>query len=289
MTFHDAGLATPGAGIAFSDRQHMPLNGSLVRALVVAALIAGVPVCAQEFRELDTDRDAFTPATRPVAAGHVLTEASYTFIDNRGTPATNSFPELLVRLGATERFEWRFGFNYEAGSGGSVVTAVEGGEGVEGEELASESNLLYGFKALVTEQGGWVPRSSAMVEAFTPLSGDVWGTEPAISYVFGWELAHAWRFDAAIRYVLADSAEGLFNKWLPSAVIRLPVTDRWEVHGEWFCNWSDGLEDEQVRPFLGPGTHFLIAPNLEIGCRMGWGLTQDAASYFVDSGLAWRF
>jgi hypothetical protein len=267
----------------------MKLHRILFRALAVVALIAWPPACAQDFRELDTDRDAFTPATTTVAVGNVLTEASYAFIDNRGTPATNSFPELLIRLGATERFEWRFGFNYEAGSGGSVVTAVEVGEGVDGEELTSESSLLYGFKALVTEQEGWVPRSSAIVEAFTPLSGDVWGTEPAATYVFGWELAGEWRFDAAIRYVLADSAEGLFNKWMPSAVLRMPVTERWEVHAEWFGSWSEGLEDETVRPFVGPGTHFMITPSLEIGCRMGWGLTQDAASYYVDSGLGWRF
>ena len=267
----------------------MPMHRALSRVIAMAALIAGAPACAQEFRELDTDRDAFTPATKTVAAGHVLTEVSYSFIDNRGTPATNSYPELLIRLGATERFEWRFGFNYEAGSGGSVVTAVEVGEGIEGNELASESNLLYGFKALVTEQEGWVPRSSAIIEAFTPLSGEVWGTEPAATYVFGWELARDWRFDAAVRYVLADSAEGLFNKWMPSAVLRMPVTERWEVHAEWFGSWSEGLEDESVRPFVGPGTHFMITPSLEIGCRMGWGLTQDAASYYVDSGLGWRF
>lgn len=265
----------------------MRLKLSLV--VVAAGLIGGPLVDAEEFATFHTDRDAFTPATRPVAAGEVVTEASYVFIDNRGTPATNSFPELLVRLGATERFEWRLGFNYEAGSGGSVVSAVEVGEGLEGDELTTESNLLYGFKALVTEQSGWMPRSSAMVEAFTPLSGDIWGTEPAITYVFGWGLPYEWRFDAAIRYVLADSPEGLFNRWLPSAVLRMPVTDRWEVHAEWFGSWSDGLEDESVRPFVGPGTHFMITRNFEIGCRMGWGLTEDAASYFFDTGLGWRF
>ena len=265
------------------------MKPGLLRGIVLAALIHAPLASAQQFTELDTDRDAFTPATRPVPAGGVLMEASYSFIDNRGTPATNSFPELLIRLGATERFEWRVGVNYESGSGGSVVTAVEGGEGVAGDALTSETSVLYGFKALLTEQDGLVPRSSALVEAFTPLSGEVWGTEPAITYVFGWELVHEWRFDAAMRYVLADSTEGLFNKWLPSAVLRIPITERWELHAEWFGSWSDGLMDEKVRPFVGPGTHFMIAPNLEIGCRMGWGLTQDAASYFVDSGLGWRF
>jgi len=227
----------------------MPTSRGLRHAIVLATLIAGSPARGQELHEFDTDRDAFTPATRPVAVGHVLTEASYSFIDNRGTPATNSFPELLIRRGATERFEWRLGFNYESGSGGSVVTAVEGGEGVEGDELASESSILYGFKTPVTEQGGWAPRSATCL----------------------------------------PTAQGLFDKWLPSAVLRMPVTERWEVHAEWFGSWTDGLEDERVRPFVGPGTHFMITPNLEIGCRMGWGLTEDAAAYFVDSGLGWRF
>jgi len=81
-------------------------------------------------------------------------EVSYV-IDNRRTPATDSYPELLVRLGATERFEWRLGFNYERGSGGSIVTAIEGGEGIEGDEVATESTVLYGCKALVSEQDGW--------------------------------------------------------------------------------------------------------------------------------------
>ena len=86
--------------------------------IAVAWIICLTPLVGAEFEELNTDRDAFTPATTTAKAGHVLTEASYVWIDNRGLPATNSFPELLVRIGAHERFEWRFGFNYEQNSGG---------------------------------------------------------------------------------------------------------------------------------------------------------------------------
>jgi hypothetical protein len=260
-------------------------------ALVAACLaLGGGRRCpAVEYHELETDRDAFTPATTTVAAGQRLLESSYAWIDNRDAPATNSLPELLVRFGAAERLEWRLGFNYEQGSGGSVVTAVEVGEGLLGEELASESNLLYGFKLRLTDQEAWLPRSSLIVEAFTPVSGNVWGTEPVATAVCGWELPLTWRFDAAIRYAWADSEAGRFDKWMPSAVLRMPVTERWEIHAEWFGSWSDGLADDTVRPFIGPGTHFMLTPTLEIGCRMGWGLTQDAASYFVDSGLGWRF
>ena len=109
-----------------------------------------------------------------------------------------------------------------------MVSAVEGGEGLFGEELATESNILYGVKLQATDQAGWVPRSSVLVEGFTPVSGAVWGTEPVVTYVFGWELPHEWRFDSAIRYAYADSEEGRFDKWMPSAVLRIPVTERWK-------------------------------------------------------------
>lgn len=256
--------------------------------VVIACLASATRAGAVEYPELDTDRDAFTPATTTALVGTVITEASYVWIDNRGTPATDSFPELLVRLGTREWFEWRLGFNYEQGSGGSVVSAVEVGEAPLAEEGGSEASILYGCKARLSDQDGWIPRSAAIIEGFTPVAGDVWGTEPVVTYAFGWELDAQWRFDTAIRYAYADSEEGRFDRWMPSVVLRMPVTPRFEVHAEWFGSWSEGLPDDTVRPFAGPGMHFMLTPRLELGCRMGWGLTRDAAGYFVDVGIGWR-
>ena len=242
-----------------------------------------------EFRELNTDRDAFTPATTTAKMGTVLTEASYVWIDNSGAPATNSFPELLVRIATRERFEWRLGFNYEQGSSGAVVSAVEVGEPMLSAQGGSEANILYGCKVRLTDGDGLIPRSAAIIEAFTPLAGDVWGTEPAATYAFGWELPDQWRLDAAARYASADSEEGRFTRWSPSAVLRIPLTERMEVHAEWFGTWSEGLANESVQQYVGPGGHFMLSPRLELGCRMGWGLSSDAAGYYVDTGIGWTF
>jgi hypothetical protein len=262
----------------------------LTTCLVAAVMIVmAVPSRGSEFRELDADRDAFTPTTHTVERGHALTETAYTYIENRTGPATHSFPEQLVRAGITDRFELRFGVNYEAGSGGNVVTPVETGEGLKEGEFSTEASLMYGCKALVTEQEGWLPRSVGIIEAFTPTAGEVWGTEPAATYAFGWALTEGHRFDAAIRYVYADSEEGTFDKWMPSVVLRWPITERFELHGEWFGTWTRGLEDETVRPFLGPAGHYLITPGLELGLRVGWGLTRDAANFYSDVGFAWLY
>lgn len=261
----------------------------VVAVIMASWLGAAGAAVAVEFGELDTDRDAFTPATMTAKEGTILTEASYVWIDNRDAPATNSFPELLVRLGTRPWFEWRLGVNYEQGSGGSVVSAVEVGEEPLGETSGSEANILYGCKMRLTDDDDWVPRSIVMVEGFTPVAGDVWGTEPVVTYAFGWKFAEDWRFDTAIRYAYADSEEGRFDRWMPSVVLRIPVTQRWEVHGEWFGSWSQGLADDSVRPFVGPGTHLMLTSSMEIGCRMGWGLTRDSAGYYFDTGMGWRF
>lgn len=261
---------------------------SLVAAAMIAAAIATTAL-GQEYRELDADRDAFTPVTHTVERGHALVETAYTYIENRTGPATHSLPELLVRAGILDRVELRFGVNYEAGSGGSVVTAVESGEGVGGGEFTTEASLLYGLKAVVSEQDGWLPRSVGIVEAYTPTAGHVWATEPAATYAFGWELDEGQRIDAGIRYVFAASEEGTFDKWMPSMVLRWPMSERLEVHAEWFGAWTDGLEDEKVRSFAGPGGHFVLFPGGELGYRCGWGLTEDAANFYSDVGFAMRY
>ncbi len=51
-----------------------------------------------------------------------------------------------------------------------------------------------------------MPRSVVIVEAFTPVAGDVWGTEPVASIVWGWELPEHSRFDAANYFVDAGTA-----------------------------------------------------------------------------------
>jgi hypothetical protein len=41
--------------------------------------------------------------------------------------------------------------------------------------------------------------------------------------------------------------------------------------------------------FVSPGCHYNFTPNLELGLRLGWGLTEEAANFFVNTGFGWRF
>ncbi len=239
--------------------------------------------------ELETDRDAFTPATRTVTPNDWILESSYSYIDNREDPDINSFPETLLRYGLTERIELRIGWNYEAGGTGNVVTAEESSEGLVGEGVQYESHSLYGVKVQLTEQQGWIPRSCAILEGFTPTSGKEPASQPVCTFAGGWEFSNGWRLDSALRYAMGNERKDAFNRWGPSIVLRIPITERWHMHAEYFGVFSQGWIQDTSRAFISPGVHYNFTPNLELGLRLGWGVSSDAANFFANTGFGWRF
>lgn len=260
-----------------------------VSLMACTAMLVSRATARAEEADLGTDRDAFTPSTHTVEKQRLLSESSYVYIDNLEGLPTNNFPEWLLRLGVTDQFELRFGANYGIGSQGNVVTSVEVGEGTLDGSSLYETSILYGFKLNTSSQDGWRPESALIVEATTPVFGDVFGTSPVTTLVAGWALPRDWRLDGAIRYAYAEGLEKWFSRWTPSVVLRMPVTDHWEVHAEWFGNYTQGLPENTSQPFFSPGTHYVIGENVEIGLRVGWGLTNEAAPFFSDAGLAILF
>ena len=116
------------------SRKNMPLDAMrhascFTLKRVAALLLVGMlpAVCpAEEYVDLQTDRDAFTPSTHTVKPGTVLTEGSYVYIDNRSGPPTKSYPELLCRIGARDRIEWRIGGEQVVSEGAFFLRAERG-------------------------------------------------------------------------------------------------------------------------------------------------------------------
>lgn len=241
--------------------------------------------------KIETDRDAFTPALRTAPLNRWIMESSYSFIDNRGAPDTNSFPELLFRYGINKHLELRLGWNYEAGGGGNVVSGSSGesAEGVDTSGLSRVQRLLYGIKVQVSEQNSWLPDSIAIVQAYTPTGGDATATQVLATYAIGWRLPNRWRWDSSLRFITDSDNGNRFEVWAPSSVLRIPIGERFQVHSEFFSLFSEDRASNFSRVFFSPGMHYLITPNLEVGLRLGWGLTEQSSRFFSNVGLGWRF
>ncbi len=240
---------------------------------------------------IETDRDAFTPATRTAPVSRWILESSYSFIDNRGVPDTNSFPELLVRYGLFKRLELRLGWNFEVGAGGSVVSGESGeaAEGVDTSHRTREQRLLYGLKAALTEQESWLPDSIAILQGYTPTGGAATATQLVATYAFGWRLPNRWWYDSSLRFATDSDNGNRFQVWAPSTILRVLLGERFQVHAEYFGLFSQNRTSNFSQNYFSPGMHYLITPNLEVGLRLGWGLNEQAARFFSNVGFGWRF
>ena len=239
--------------------------------------------------EIETDRDSFTPATTTAGEGLTIVESGYSFIDNRAVVATHSFPELLVRYGASDWLELRIGWNYEVGGAGNPVSGNVPSGLAEGAGIERGSKLLYGLKAAITDQEQWLPESAFILQGFTPTSGEASDTELSATYVFGWKLANRWKWDSALRFSTSSEKLDRFQVWAPSTVLKIPLGEKWDVHAEYFGIFTSGRANESVQQFFSPGIHYLVTPNLEIGVRVGWGLNAEAPNFFSNAGFGWRF
>ena len=240
-----------------------------------------------EAEHLETDRDSFTPATTTVGNGRVIFESAYSFIQNRTAADEHSYPEIITRVGLTKRLELRLGWNYESGGGGSVSGGDAGGE-LEEAGSRTESQTLYGFKYSLTKQQTWIPQSAVIVQATTPTSGPNTFNDTQVGYVFGWKFLHDWQLDSSVRYVSTKEEGDHFNEWAPSVVLKVPVTDRWNAHAEYFGIITDGKVQARNHQYFSPGIHYLFSPNCEVGVRVGWGMTEDAANFFTNVGFGLR-
>ena len=247
---------------------------------------------ATEKDEIETDRDSFTPATTIVGRRRLIVESAYSFEDNRRVKETHSLPELILRYGLTDRIELRLGWNYEVGGAGSATTGADASEGdtlLGGGSLLRESTLSYGVKFRVTDQDRWIPQSAVILQAFTPTSGEDTATQFVSTAVAGWTLPNRWKFDTALRYGL-DSEEGTrFNQWAPSAVLKVPLGEKFAAHAEYFGIYTTGKEANATKHFFSPGLHYLVSPDLEVGFRLGWGLNDQSARFFSNVGVGWRY
>lgn len=236
--------------------------------------------------EIETDRDSFTPATSTVDPCRAVLEVSHSFIDVRTGAEGHSYPELLTRYGLGRRLEMRLGWNFETGRGGEVSGGGFSDEDDTGEDAA---RMLYGFKYLVSNQRGWVPQSSLIVQGFSPTQGPESHSQMSIGPVWGWRLPGGWVWDTALRYDTAREREDNFGELAPSTVLKAPLGERWNVHLEYFGILTTGRAESRERHYISFGPHVLLTPNIELGTRVGFGLSDDASRFFSNAGIGVRF
>jgi hypothetical protein len=241
----------------------------------------------EEGEFIETDRNSFTFARTTAGDGRLIVESSYSYINISGEKMKNSFPELLMRYGIGDRFEFRLGWNYETGR----ERRPDAGDIAGFFGANAEQQIFYGFKAALTRQSGWVPGSAFLAQGHTPTGGPQSVTQLRTGYVMGWKLPNRWDFDAALRFGTDDAEGHPYVMWAPSVVLKIPLTpsERWFTHVEYFGLITNGKKEDTTLNFVDVALHHLITPNMEVGGIVAFGPHSHGMNLVTNFGIGIRF
>jgi hypothetical protein len=108
----------------------------------------------------------------------------------------------------------------------------------------------------------WQPVSAVIVQGFTPTSGEANDSQFSATCVFGWTLPNEWVWDTAIRCGTGSLEEDHFDVSVPSTVLKIPLSERWRAHAEYFGVFSSCISG---------GTDPRLSTSMEVRCGLAGG------------------
>jgi hypothetical protein len=231
---------------------------------------------------IDTDRPDFTDGVHTLPRGYFQLETGYTVQQGRGTDATESqsFPEMLIRIGVASRAELRIGQNY----------LVEGSNGPGAQSSRGFDDLYVGTKVGPVEERGIRPAISFELQLRIPsgstaVSGNVdRRLLPGGAILLGWETSGPW--SAGVEFFGTRTAD-THGQGVASLSVQYQVAARAQLYAECFTmqpiNAGPGAED-----YVNSGILVVLSRVTQIDARVGLGLNQAADRYFVGLGFAVR-
>lgn len=244
---------------------------------------------------LVTDRPDFTESTEPVPTGRSQIEMGYTFaFDREGDDRLreHTAPELLLRVGVSERLELRFGWEGYSWSEAQSRTATRSGREVTREAwFQGAHDLSLGLKYKFVDQHGSVPHLGVIAQVSVPSgsagvsSGDV---EPAAVLLWAYDLSDRTAVAGNIAFATLTEEGDRFFQAAASLSGAYALTDRLGIYVEYFGLYPNREGGDSAHSING-GLTYLIDHDLQVDCRVGAGLNEEADDFFAGAGVAWRF
>ena len=245
-----------------------------------------------ERERIETERHDFTQSTTVVGRGTTQVEFGYTFFQSSGATEiedSHATPELLLRIGLTEKFEFRLRYD----------EVWQFGE----EDLSGSEDIHWAFKIRTSDQRGWRPESALEIRATAPTGGFDWSTDEVefgLDYIYGWKInprveiygSSGFSTNALGEFAFRPTApaDEEFILYTQSVAIGAELTERCTAYTEFFGLFTDGFENDEERPvFFNIGLDYYLSDNVVLDVRAGTGLNDDAEDLFFGMGGAVRF
>ena len=259
-----------------------------------ASNVLGLPA-APLTEPMATDRPDFTETPDAVPYGHLQLESGYTFSYDKEKDVrvrSHTAPEFLLRVGIVKDFELRIGWEgYTYYNTRQPVERRNGRTVMESEWDQGSNDLSLGSKVKLLEQDGLVPHFGIITEISAPSgsanlsSGDA---DPGAVLCWAYDLTDRWSVAGNVGFFVPSSEDGRFLQTTNSLSAAYGLTDRLGAFIEYYALYPN-TKDTDCAHTVDGGFTYLITDNLQLDCRIGAGLNEEADDFLTGVGLSWRF
>ena len=215
-----------------------------------------------------------------LARGRVMIEGGYAYVTDSsdGTTITEHVvPDLLLRVGVTERMEVRLGW-----PGASVVNQ-EGALGSTSTTTTLDPNV--GFMMDLWPQHDWLPQTAILGSVPITLSGNRFAMsslQPLSAFLYQWSFTDRLSAGGDSGLAFYRDEGDHYLQWQQSVDVDYLLTDRVGVFSQWQMLADDGSDNDATRHLLSLGASWLCTDRLQITWRIGAGMNDPAPDFLTD-------
>ncbi|MDX1531653.1 MAG: transporter [Rhodothermales bacterium] len=225
-----------------------------------------------------TSRPSFSTGSGTVAPGTVQVEGGYTYSDGNGA-RQHVLGELFLRYGLGPGLEARL-------SAGSYVWSDR-----RGRTRSGFSDPAVGVKVRLVEPapspGLSRPGAALSLGTTLPLGEEPIGdsrAQPSARLSLDWSLSERTGLAVNARYAFLNSEENA-DEFAASALLGRSLWGTGSLYVEGYGLFRPGLLDEG---YAEAGFLYRLSSDAQLDARLGAGLTDASADFYVGVGAAWR-
>jgi hypothetical protein len=249
-------------------------------------IVYGNILHAQEDHDIVADRPDQTESSWTIPKHRVQIESGFLYRTTKTDNATfkeTVYQGTLMRYGLLDNFELRVATAYSE----TELEVMEGSTDTAGTATGFEP-LVIGFKVLIVEEKGWIPRMTFVGSMIIPRAASKEKQVP--------HYAPSFRFTG--EYTITDWVSFGFNvgtDWSAfeanaigylSGVFGFSVLPWLGAFAEYYSYLPGGAGNNQHN--VDGGFTFPVRPNLQFDASAGIGLSEESPDYFVAAGFSWR-
>lgn len=246
-------------------------------------LVFDEPIAPAPVTERFDLADRITSVTR----GRAQLEGGYVFVHDRIGDTTvdqHILPDMLLRIGLTERLELRIGWP------GYVSTCY--GDALGSDTTSDTLNPNVGFMLDLFPQEGWRPQTALLAAIPITLDGNpltMDGMQPLAEVLYCWYPRERWTVGGSTGFGLIEQAGDHYLQLEQAVNVDYLLAPRLGTFLEWSVLVDHGSADDGTQHLLSFGTSFLWTDSFQVSWRAGLGLNQRAPDVLTGVRFALRF